>query len=67
MKMNKEEFLNLVYNAYNSAIKLSEDSKKKISYFSEISNEDEVKKAESNLKFANYNVEKLKSLLLFVS
>lgn len=64
--MTKEEFLNLVYVAYSSAIKAKKESKQKLEYFSKMNiDEEESKKAQRLYDVANINIKKLREIIMF--
>lgn len=62
--MTKDEFLNLVYVAYNSAIKVKKESKQKLDYFSQLNiDNEERKKLQRLYDVANINIKRLKEIL----
>lgn len=63
--MTKEEFLNLVYIAYSSTIRVKKESEKKIAYFSQLNiNNEESEKAKRIYEVANHNINRLKEIIL---
>jgi len=64
IKMTKEEFLNLVYVAYNSAIKARRESKQKMEYFAQLNivNE-ESERAKKVYEVAGQNISRLKEII----
>lgn len=63
--MTKEEFLNLVYVAYNSAIKAKRESKQKMEYFAQLNivNEDS-EKAKRVYEVVVHNISRLKEIIM---